>query len=601
MSKSMVRLFTSGWVGSTALGLTAWLAAATASGQQSLVNEKLNDNGTRLEVISVFDPLPPSGYAPLRVVATNADDNRHEWSLNFTHTTQEYRRLNSQSSRVSLAVPALSTQTVSFLMPVVVPYGNGSGGSSGSSSLSILLSGSSDRTFSHHSNGFPSFPAIAISKTLSATAMSSLENLLENKLSSRSSYYGAKTFGCEFEPEEAPEDWLGFSGFDYVILADTDWPRLRPAARQALLHWARLGGILDFHTSSSHAAGLPPADDSFSLGKIRHQESWEQSGAMHSRVVNRYWNEDQRLNTLTEYHAAGLTSATWALPKALPTRSFNSWQVVAFLVVFGVLVGPVNLFVFAPSGRRHRLFLTTPLISFGASLFMGGLILVQDGLGGIGARIALVNLEPGEAMAYVTQKQISRTGVLFGSGFEIQQRASIEPLALSDSSRWVKLTNSYNSQPVALNQTGLAFSGNYFQSRAEQAQLLRAAIPTRARLELVAATAEGGAPSIVSALGTDVKTLFYADGEGKIWKLQSDLATGQKATLAASSSEELKKWWRTEYEALAVEPAEELPKSAKNRFFASASGAAPEWVQETLPSIRWQSQQVLITGTLTPP
>ena len=38
---------------------------------------------------------------------------------------------------------------------------------------------------------------------------------------------------------------------------------------------------------------------------------------------------------------------------------------------FAILAGPANLFVFAPSGRRHRLFFTMPLL---ACLFAGALL-----------------------------------------------------------------------------------------------------------------------------------------------------------------------------------------------------------------------------------
>jgi hypothetical protein len=130
----------------------------------------------------------------------------------------------------------------------------------------------------------------------------------------------------------------------------------------------------------------------------------------------------------------------------LGTRSFASWQVLVFLVIFGVLVGPVNLFVLAPAGKRHKLFITTPLLSIGASIVMVGLILIQDGTGGTGRRFIAINLQPDEAAAYVTQEQISRTGVLFGTGFEMKQPVLIEPVALPDTP-WVKL-KSTNHQPA---------------------------------------------------------------------------------------------------------------------------------------------------------
>ena len=48
----------------------------------------------------------------------------------------------------------------------------------------------------------------------------------------------------------------------------------------------------------------------------------------------------------------------------------GTWQIAAILIAFGIIVGPVNLFVIARQGRRHRLFWTTPLISLIASLLL---------------------------------------------------------------------------------------------------------------------------------------------------------------------------------------------------------------------------------------
>ena len=87
------------------------------------------------------------------------------------------------------------------------------------------------------------------------------------------------------------------------------------------------------------------------------------------------------------------------------------------LVLFGILVGPVNLFVLAKSGRRHRLFITTPLISLGASLLLILLIIFQDGFGGRGMRRVLMEVRPdaGQNAAFLHQEQIARTGILTGT------------------------------------------------------------------------------------------------------------------------------------------------------------------------------------------
>ena len=67
--------------------------------------------------------------------------------------------------------------------------------------------------------------------------------------------------------------------------------------------------------------------------------------------------------------------------------------IILILIIFSIIVGPVNLFVFAKSGRRHRLFFTTPLISLIAALLVLTFILFEDGVGGQGRRMLVMDLE----------------------------------------------------------------------------------------------------------------------------------------------------------------------------------------------------------------
>ncbi len=577
--------------------LACLLLAPMAQAQENLADALLDPrNGTRLEVRSLFDPMPPSGYVPLRIVATNGTARDAVWRLDFSSSTTDYRRNNVHASTLSLPIPAGSTQTAVFLAPLAVDYGD-SGYGSNSHSFTGALTGPYPYTFSGHNNRTAGFPAIAISKTLADSSLPRLNDDLERRQKAASSYGRSDhIFGSRFTPADLPEDWLAFSGFDYVLLTDTEWQSLKSGTRNALLQWVRLGGKLHFYAISLPAPGLPKEDETHSLGQIK-SFTWNGSLLPAYDTVGRYWNEPERCEHLRNDHARG--NEAWALLEALVARQFNSWQVLLFLVIFGVLVGPVNLYVLAPSGRRHRLFFTTPLLSLGASAVMVGLILIQDGMGGVGARVVFINVEPSETTAYVTQKQISRTGVLLGAGFELKQPALVEPLALP-ASEWVKLQNTSNSQPVNLNQEGAARGGNFFQSRAEQAQMIRAAVSTRARLEVQPGATPDAAPTIVSALGFTLEEMFYAGPDGTIWSLKSPLATGQKAELAKVQPNQLLDWWKKHYPLIKIWELHKLTSVLPNHFFATAK-AAPGFTQETLSSIRWQEDQVLVYGSVTPP
>lgn len=571
--------------------------------QKILGDEPLDNAGSRVEVRSVFDPLPPTGYAPIRVVATNAQDRDVALKLDMSSSANVYRMEHRHRSEFSLDVPTRSTQSATFLVPLAVNYGDSSGSYNNQHQLLINLTGSGigRPSFNDYNERVSSMAAIAISRVLADRSLASLVAEVERRMKA-ASRYGNASFGSRFDPADLPEDWRGLSGFDIVMISSTEWLALKPGVRLAMAQWVRLGGRLHlFNTpgTSTDSLGLPPevlaGKKNMSLGRVG-VFSWDGKFLPTKETVERYWSDPQwRANLTSGYANLESSKPHWLLLRNLGERSFASWQVILFLVVFGLLVGPVNLFLLAPAGRRHRLFITTPILSVGASLLMVVIILLQDGIGGEGRRITVVNLEPAEAAGFVIQEQVSRTGVLIGSGFELKQAACIEPLALPDTP-WVKLKNGTDSQSVVLGQQGAQRSGNYYQSRAEQGQILRAALSTRARFEVKA----GPKPELISALGFTAQQVFYVDAEGKVWKSTGEVNTGQPAAFEASDMAALRTWWREVVSPLGDHFQDRLEAQVaapRDMFFATAT-SVPGFTLDTLSSIRWQDDQMVLFGSV---
>ena len=600
---------------SSRLTLLLGLLASSALAQKTITNGNLTSDGARaLEIRSVFDPMPPSGYAPLRIVATNGTDSDMRWDFSFLSKTQQFRRENEHRSRLALAMPAHTTQSATFLAPLSVQYGDTSSGYwNNSHQFHITLDGTGldQRSYQEYHERADEFPAIAISKGLADANHSKLKDEVERLGSGGSK---REFFGSVFAPADLPEDWRGLSGFDYLMVSSSEWQALKPGQQLAVMQWVRFYGELHIYAMAgitSAGLGLPADFDSdqkeMSLGLIKIIR-WDGKSLDAGVTVGRYKGVVNRAEDITSAYA-GLSTGSirkpvWELLNALGERNFASWQVVVFLVVFGILVGPVNLFVLAPSGRRHRLFITTPLLSVGASLLMVGIILTQDGTGGIGARFIAIELQPEEAAAYITQEQSSRTGVLLGGGFEVKQPALIEPLALPDTP-WVKLKNNNNSQPAQLSQEGSLRGGNYFQSRAEQGHILRAVVSSRARLEMKTGLAPDAAPEVISALGFSIDDLFYVDEKGTIWRAKGNLATGQQVKLNQSDSSTLRTNLEDPIKLSGGHTRSRLMglingAPARNTFFATAK-AAPGFTLDTLPSIRWQQDRVVVFGSLLQP
>jgi hypothetical protein len=163
-------------------------------------------------------------------------------------------------------------------------------------------------------------------------------------------------------------------------MTDSDWSAVSPGGRNAILSWLRLGGqLVIYHSGSSTLGTLGiPADSSYGIVDLQTIGSDRKLDAVETiKLVD-------SKNPILTRSAATMNnySGKWPLQALFGPQDFNYGVFIAVLILFGILVGPINLFLLAKSGQRHRLFITTPLISLGASVLLVGIIIFQDGFGG---------------------------------------------------------------------------------------------------------------------------------------------------------------------------------------------------------------------------
>jgi hypothetical protein len=240
--------------------------------------------------------------------------------------------------------------------------------------------------------------------------------------------------------------------------------------------------------------------------------------------------------------------------------------------------------------RRQRLFFTLPAISIAAVALLVAAIWLQDGVGGDGARRALVVLLPGDNQAAVFQEQVSRSGLLFGASFPLPEDVVCASVPTDDYGPGGRTFTFERQENTA--------SGDWFRSRARQAQHLRRLVPTRARVEQVG-TAPDGAPIVQSSVGTTLRNFRLVDASGA-WEAR-EVPSGARVTLSRSTSQE--------------EPGKRasqfgLACSAHFRYlvhgclteepgrFVASTGDFELAPIATLPGIRWTASDVMITGLL---
>jgi len=574
------------------LVFTLLFLSGCASAQEILIREVRDPKtDTHIEVLSLFSKPSVGGYLPVRVKIANQLNRDQSVRLSF-ESNRQGSGSNVTNSFYDLTAGAGKTVTRDLLVPLS-PSGNSH---SYGSYLTVRLSGSmGNASNSMSAASGTSQPAVLLSEALFTPNASTLDSEASSRFSG--GYGGSTEFASKFDPKQLPDNWLAYSGFDSILMTDSDWSQIPSGARNAILSWIRLGGQLAIYhrTESTTLASLGlPEDASYGLIVLLPIDSELKLNA--NATVNL---------VVTKNHVKSIKSAlasdfdgSWPLQSLFGPKAFRYALFIVVLIVFGILVGPVNLFVFAKSGQRHRLFITTPIISVGASLLLILLIIFQDGFGGSGMRRVLMEVRPdaGQNAAYIHQEQFSRTGILTSANFTMDQPAFISPVPIAES-RWARFTTRYDSGGNFHLQPGggkLRATGDWFQSRSEHGHALAAVVSTRGRIESTA-----DPDTYLSTFEFPIETLLFLD-ENRQWHRADKILTGKKFKMAAVEPsvalpliEEEIKYFTSRYKGMLRE--------AKNRsgHFVAFSNDAP--AIETHTGIKWEKTRTVLTGPVARP
>ncbi|MDF1859261.1 MAG: hypothetical protein P1U87_03545 [Verrucomicrobiales bacterium] len=574
------------------------------AGTELLSHTYENLGGTKVELESVFGVAARNGTLPYRVSIRNNSGSERVWLIELSEGGGGRTLRTSTSHR--LVVPAGGTVDHQILLPFAPEFTTYSYRNLISTVRSPGLPEISRNTGYQTVNNIPT---IALSSQLASRSLATLDKEVKDRNSND------PRFGDPYETEKLPDTWRGYAGLDLLLVDRPSWKKLEQAQRRAILEWVRLGGGLEIFLTD------PEMDSRDYIGNFAKLGI---EGLFHDRPSNNYARLSLGTVTLREWDGKELNQSIirnypgqpvrsqavsvdyegkWTLADEFGSRDFNSALIFILLVVFAILVAPVNLFYFAGPGKRHRLFITTPIISLGACLLVILIIFIGDGLGGRGYRIAFADLQSkaGEMRLYITQEQISRTGVMTDSGFQNDRRIALEPLNLRDS----EFNNLKKRSGTSIQHRfdGDRFLGGFFRSRSEQGFSIRAAEPTRARIERKAATGEGGPPHLISNFPAGIQFLAFHDEAGNFWRTPESvyIAPGSSIPLEKTAEGEFRNWVTRSSEEFGETTRKRIRFLSKEpgRFFAMSENAS-ELFLGTHQKIDWEKETLLISGSVTP-
>lgn len=392
--------------------------------------------------------------------------------------------------------------------------------------------------------------------------------------------------GMMHDPALAPGDWRGYTVYGLVILTPADWQAMSPAARAALGDWTRLGGHLQFIGRMPDDAPAPDVQGTTARG-LGSVHAFAESDPSFSRLPAGQAAVRSQLmaagSVSTGEHATLRPWLQRMQPDLLLDR-FTIWPMVLVLIAFFVMITPINLFVLAPSRRRHRLFRTIPLISLSACVLLALAVLFGDGLGGKGQRLVWIESRPGtENRQFITQWQSSRCGALIGTDFTIPDAAYLAPMR-----------NLGSKVSLLIQEDRLEAGGGWFTSRANQSHFLQAARPGRGRIEWSAKDAN--APTAVSTFEFPLRDVYVMRDDGSIW-YASVMRQGETTPLHAVDGKEVK--GKLEAELDQMPQVADMTKLAGRPGHFIAFTDQPPAIQ-SLGSVRWKDTGV-VTGALAHP
>lgn len=550
--------------------LVSWLGMLSGASFAAESLPDLDREKVEISLLSSFpETLPGRGSIILDFRVRNHTDRTAVWTLDFK-SSRGWNEEKSLFTQRRVEVAAKSAQTVRWEIPLYpgtefedreeMQLRVGVRGTGASGQMYQLLDRSGNyRTRAHRALVLVS-PALIINE--GRWNYSEIKNEINNN--------NEPLLLSEFDLGGLPQSVSGFSGVDVLLISESEWQALRPS-HPMILSWVAAGGQLVIRD------GDPQAEGPLGAGKI--------SGLGKSQAPAAVIRTLKGLQTTT-----GVLSSTssfrrnqWNLADGVVEIKPSFGLIMLLVITIAGLLGPLNIWLSFRKRNSMQVIWTTPVISVLLSLLVGAGIIISDGFGGKGMRSLYVLLMPDQAVEVTWQEQISRTGVLLRNRFELPEGTELYP---------VPPERSREKRQLSLSQSpGGVWSGDWFENRSIQAQVLRQIRSSRAAVKLI----PGPQPTVLSTVDATFSRILIRDRVGALW-YGENISPGKTSPLRKVDRETaavMFKEMNTRKENLF--PGQ--PAFAQANWFYAESLESERYI-DTLSSIKWQDRPVWYMGPL---
>ena len=587
------------------------LLFATAVLHGSYTYDIYTDPGSQLTVKLTpgFEEMPRRGFLPIFVEIMNGSGSSKTWQVRSFGSSQFDYALSAETRwKTNLTVPAGQRRTFEIQIPLIEANYN--------SSLFIKVTGPSTDdgisldNVSYMRGGSFSIGSNSILRKRSFTYRPYLD-LVNLSLAS-----GTGTFDSRIT------SWRGFAGVDLIWFSQREWEALKPENRSAILDWVAQGGEFRLLKDKGVPAdmdvqALPISGEGISLygtGLIHvfpymdfeDPLAWDNSSVQSpeerrkliDEVVSRldepefqFWIlreepiPDKRL-LLDELKSA--PSIVTPLDQFYSPPEVEAPLVIASVIGFALVIGPVNFWVLARGRNRFRLIFTTPVIAGVFCFLIVLLILFSDGIGGEGRIGRFIILMPETRQEVRFESRYAMTGMLLNRSFRFAEGSWTEPLG-----SWVTGGLSMQIQGTYGNE-GTKFWGNWFGSRRVQGLSTTQVQPSRSEFEIRQGV---DGPVVISSFPGFLPELYLVGPEGKTFYAATNVLTGKPANLDEVSERQFIEWVRNSFNRLDQSLLSKIQNLSiePSQIYASIESYAGD-DSLTLNSISWENYQSIVTS-----
>lgn len=362
------------------------------------------------------------------------------------------------------------------------------------------------------------------------------------------------SFHSTFDPVATwSKNWLGYSCFDGIVLRGKELDAATPEVQAALWQYVECGGSLlvlgeaklsESWNSTRNAIGnsnLSVYSPGFGQCLVHGNDikSWE---AGDWARIARMWEESAAPFNLSRSPSNMQASFPVVENMGVPVRGL-----FILMLVFAILIGPVNLYLLSRKKRRIWLLWTVPCFSLITCLAVFGFMVVSEGWTGHVRTEGLTILDETSKRASSIGWQGFYCPMTPGDGLHYGYETELIPQLGSDHRRYRPEAGSSRSMDWTDDQH---LESGWITARVPAFFQIRSG---EKRRERIVARMSGETASMVNGLGAAIQTIWLADKQGNIYTA-SDIPPGGEMALkrednrqAVGKAEVLRTWFALDW------------------------------------------------------